>query len=105
MLTKKFDDNSLRLIIDQALTYRCSCPAQVAELILKSRAVYDYEVGCMEKAEDNLLETHRSIAKTVAETHSIYEACLDHVLDLEGWDKETLEMPEGLRKLARIDPS
>lgn len=104
-MEKKFKDEALRLIIDQAITYRCACPAQVAELILKSRAVYDYETKCLEKEEDNFPETHRSIAQTVAKTHAIYEDCLNHVLEIEGWDRETLEMPEGLRKKAKVDPA
>lgn len=105
MLKKQFDDEALRLIIDQALTYRCACPAQVAELILKSRAVHDYEVQCLENADDDLPDTHRAIAQTVGQAHELLEACLDHVLHLEGWDRETLEMPEGLRKKVRMDPS
>lgn len=27
------------------------------------------------------------------------EDCLDQVLEIEGWDRATLKMPEGLRKI------
>jgi hypothetical protein len=27
------------------------------------------------------------------------EACLERVLEIEGWDRKTLKMPAGLRKL------
>ena len=37
-----------------------------------------------------------SIAKA---KHAEMEKCLDDVLVAEGWDKETLAMPEGLRQL------
>jgi hypothetical protein len=101
-MKEQFPDTYLRAIIDEAVTYRCACPAQVAELILKSRSVYDYEQRCLSE-EDNLPETHHAISKTVEEAHRLYEKCLDEVLDLEGWDKDNLVMPEGLRKKARLE--
>ena len=101
-MEKRFSDTELRTIIDEAVTYRCACPAQVAELLLKSRSVYDYEQRCLSE-ENNLPETHRAISKTVEEAHVLYEECLDHVLELEGWDKNNLVMPAGLRKKARLD--
>lgn len=101
-MQKKFSDEELRTIIDQAVTYRCACPSQVAELLLKSRSVHDYEQRCLTE-ENNLPETHHAISKAVAEAHVLYEECLDQVLDIEGWDKASLVMPEGLRQKARIE--
>lgn len=101
-MKKKFSDEDLRRIVDQAVTYRCACPAQMAELILKSRSVYEYEQRCLQE-DDNLPETHRAISETVLQTHVDFEDCLERVLDIEGWDLQTLEMPEGLRKKARIE--
>jgi len=74
----------------------------VAELILDARKVHAYEQRCLEE-ENNLPETHETISRAVEAAHRIYEECLDRVLDIEEWDRETLEMPEGLRKKARLD--
>lgn len=98
-----FTNKQLRTIIDQAVTYKCACPAQVAELILKVREVYRYETRCLEE-ENNVPETHRLIAKTVEQAHNRYEDCLDRVLEIEQWDRDTLQMPEGLRHKAQLDP-
>ncbi|MEN3373731.1 hypothetical protein [Dechloromonas sp. ZS-1] len=45
---------------------------------------------------------HQRIAAAAIDAHARMEACLDEVLDLEGWDRVTLRMPEGLRRL-RMD--
>ena len=79
------------------MVYQCACPAQVAELILRSREVYDYEVNCL-KQSDHLQETHQTIAETLVSTLDAYEDCLDRVLDIEGWDRDSLEMPAFLRE-------
>lgn len=102
-MKEKFTHTQLRTIIDQAVTYRCACPAQVAELILKARDIRDYELRCLQE-ENNLPDTHRLIADTVEKAHEQYEDCLDRVLEFEGWDRDTLKMPEGLRQKTRLDP-
>jgi hypothetical protein len=46
-----------------------------------------------------LADTHRCIADAVERAHAVLEDALDEVLRIEGWDKESLVMPEGLRTL------
>lgn len=84
-------------IIEQALIYQCACPAQVAELLLELRRVEKYESDCLNGATDHLADSHILIAREVAKAHHILEDCLDKVLDIEGWDRGSYHMPEGLR--------
>ena len=84
-------------IIDQALVYQCACPAQVATTILELRDLYDYQVKCQSESSTDQA-VHRAIAAATEETHARMEECLDQVLDIERWDRETLTMPAGLRK-------
>ena len=93
----RFDDTQLKHIIDQAMIYMCACPAQVASQILQLRQLHAYQRGCLERG--NVLDAvHEQIAAATEEAHARMEACLDAVLDLEGWDRERLEMPAGLRR-------
>ena len=40
------------------------------------------------------------IAQATVEAHSIMEACMQDILQIEGWDVETLKkMPENLREI------
>ena len=39
------------------------------------------------------------IVEVSEQAHRIMEVCLKDVLEFEGWDMETLEMPAGLRTL------
>ncbi len=97
-LEKKFEDNMLRSIIDASLIYMCACPAQVARDILNQRKLYAYQQNCLSQGPLND-EVHSLIAATVAENHARMEATLDRILTIENWDRETLQMPEGLRIL------
>jgi len=103
LMNTNFEKKELQKILDQAVIYRCACPAQLAELMLSARKVYDYEQRCLNETENNLPETHHAISRAVEQSHAIYEDCLEHILEIEGWDRETLEMPEGLREKARAD--
>ena len=98
MLDKKFDDNAIRAIIDASLIYMCACPAQVAKAVLDMRQLYNYQQDCLSNSPLNT-EVHELIADTVRENHQQMEATLDRILTIEGWNRETLEMPEGLRQL------
>lgn len=84
-------------IIDQALVYQCACPAQVATTLLELRDLHDYQLMCRKTNEADP-RVHDAIAAATEEVHARMEACLDEVLGLEGWDRETLAMPAGLRK-------
>lgn len=93
----QFSAVQISKIIDQALVYQCACPAQVATTILELRDLYDYQSKCNE-SNDTDKRVHEAIARATAETHAIMERCLEHVLAIEGWDRETLAMPEQLQK-------
>ena len=93
----QFSAVQITKIIDQALVYQCACPAQVATTILELRDLYDYQRKCKESAETDK-RVHEAIARATAETHAIMEKCLEHVLSLEGWDREALTMPLDLQK-------
>ena len=84
-------------IIDQALLYQCACPAQVATTILELRDLHDYQLRCSDDDESNR-RVHEAIARTTEEAHALMEKCLGEVLDIEGWDRETLAMPATLKK-------
>jgi hypothetical protein len=93
----RFSPVQISKIIDQALVYQCACPAQVATTLLELRDLYDYQLKC--QADDTSARAvHEAIARATAEVHERMEACLDEVLGIEGWDRDTLTMPESLRK-------
>jgi hypothetical protein len=97
-MSTRFSDAQLQHITDQAMIYMCACPAQVARQILSLRELFGYQLACVSRGA--LMEkVHTRIAESTARAHAELEQCLDEVLDLEGWDKTTLTMPEGLRKL------
>lgn len=95
-LQKKFSDQQLAKIIDEATIYMCACPAQVAEQIVRLRGLVRYQEDC-EKNIDTDSVVHKSIAKAGLQALKIMEDCLDEVLDIEGWDRVAMTMPEGLR--------
>jgi hypothetical protein len=47
---------------------------------------------------ENDQRVHAQIAQSTIESHSIMQDCLDKIIELEAWDRNTMEMPEGLRK-------
>jgi hypothetical protein len=73
----------------------------VGEAIRKLREVHQYQKACILKKEtDNAtdIEVHRIIAAATIKAHADLEECMDQVIKLEGWDRQTLQMPEGLRR-------
>jgi hypothetical protein len=97
-LAKRFSNQQLEQILDEAMIYLCACPAQVAEQLLQLRKVFDYQNKCISKGS-LLADVHRRIADAVSITHTEMENCLTDVMRMEGWDPQTLKMPEGLREL------
>jgi hypothetical protein len=94
---QQFSDEQLSRIFNEATVYMCACPAQVAEQISRLRGLVRYQQDCdLQTDTDSIV--HQSIAKAGLRTLQILEDCLDEILDLEGWDRTTLTMPEGLRK-------
>lgn len=97
-LNLRFSEEQISQILDQALVYQCACPAQVCRAILGLRELHQYQEDCLNRTETDT-KVHQSIGKSASESHDVMEACLEQILELEGWDMSTLKMPESLRKL------
>lgn len=74
-----------------------ACPAQLAAQMMELRTLHQYQMNCMSEMPD-MADSHRTIADAVFRAHALLEEALDRVLDIEGWDKTSLKMPDGLRK-------
>ncbi|WP_371322451.1 hypothetical protein VX159_08440 [Dechloromonas sp. ZY10] len=94
---QRFSSDDLERIVEEGMVYMCACPAQVAKEIRLLRELIAYQEACLNGPE-NASEVHRCIAEAAREAHARMEQCLDQVLTLEGWDRATLHMPEGLRQ-------
>lgn len=97
MLEQKFTDVQLNTIRDQAAIYDCACPAQLCREIGEQRRLYAYQAQCLNRTEVDR-QVHERIAAAVRLAHAEMERALEDVLRLEGWDRDTLEMPAGLQK-------
>ncbi len=97
-MLQKFSEQELTSIIEESLIYMCACPAQVAEQVRHLRHLIAYQNNC-EVQPNADLKVHQAIAGAAEEAHAIMENCMEAVLDLEGWDRQTLKMPAGLRKI------
>ena len=97
-LSIRYTNVQLEQILEEAMIYMCACPAQVSEQLLLLRKLFEYQSSCISKGS-LLLEVHRRIADSTRIAHAEMEKCLDDVLHIEGWDLQTLSMPEGLREL------
>lgn len=93
----RYSTEQLKVILEQAGIYMCACPAQLASQLMELGKLHRYQIECMSEAPD-LVATHRCIAEAAQRAHAVLEDALDEVLRLEGWDMETLTMPDGLRK-------
>lgn len=106
-LDKKFSALQLSLINDQAALYSCACPLQVSLQISSLRKLFDYQMECItsETSSDNPMQAqvHQRIAEATQHAHQVMEQCLDDILDLEGWDRRKMEMPQGIRKRLQIN--
>jgi leucyl aminopeptidase (aminopeptidase T) len=96
-LEKQFSDEQLTRVLQQAAIYMCACPAQVCKAINQQRQLFAYQADCINGTDTDYV-VHRRIAETVRKTHAELEICLRDVLQLEGWDMVTLEMPLALQK-------
>lgn len=94
----KFSDCELEKIIEEAMLYMCACPGQLATEIRRLRELIRYQRDC-ERGETSSALVHRTIAEAGGQAHALMENCLQQVLEIEGWDRATLKMPAGLRKL------
>ncbi|QSB00759.1 hypothetical protein JWZ98_19210 [Methylomonas sp. EFPC1] len=99
-LETQFSNQQLKRINVQGILYMCSCPSQVGGQIDSLRKLFDYQANCSERSGSEVqTRVHQRIADATQQAHLIMEECLKDVLELEGWDPETLEMPAGLRTL------
>ncbi len=100
-LETKFALTDLETINEQAMFYMCACPAQVSAQITNLRNLFEYQSHCLNASSNDEVQTqvHQRIGQAVEQAHQILENCLDEVLRLENWDRNTLEMPAGLRTL------
>ena len=100
-LQNLFSDQDLESIVEEAAIYMCACPGQVASEIRGLRNLIRYQRDCIHGGKTPA-GVHRTIEAAAREAHALMENCLERVLEMEGWDRATLKMPAGLRKL-RID--
>jgi hypothetical protein len=96
-MKEQFTAVQVSKVLDQALLYQCACPAQVCRAIFELRELYEYQKNCGNAAEQDR-QVHERIALATERAHAEMEACLERVLEIEGWDRATLEMPQRLRK-------
>jgi hypothetical protein len=100
-LENKFTALQLSIINNQAALYDCACPVHISMQISNLRKLFDYQNTCREMPSESAvhLKVHQRIAEAAKQAHQLMEQCLDEILDLEGWDRDKLEMPVGLRSL------
>lgn len=92
-----FSKDQLIHIRDQATIYQCACPAQVCVAISLVRDLYAYQQKCL-TATNTDRAVHERISTAAARAHAELEHCLQDVLQIEGWDMKTLDMPAYLHK-------
>ena len=102
-LDNKFTALQLAIINDQAALYTCACPVHVSMQITNLRKLFDYQKECIEmdatSSGDSVQKrVHLRIAEVTKQAHQLMEQCLDEILDMEGWDRNKMEMPAGIRK-------
>ena len=90
-----YTSEQLEKIRGQTAMYQCACPAQVCKAIEQTRYLYNYQQDCLSE-KDNQLEVHKVISVAAKQAHEIFENCLTQVLEIEGWDSESLDMPSHL---------
>lgn len=93
----QFSPEVIGSILEQSMIYQCACPAQVCKSINEQRALYEYQQNCI-NTTDTDRAVHQCIGDAVIKSHAILEACLESVLNLEGWNTTTYEMPEILKR-------
>ena len=98
-LDYQYSDEQLEKIKNQGLIYACVCPSQVSEQILSLRLLLKYQAQCQKEVDERTIDTHNLIVEASVKAHEIMEKCLHDILIREGWDLETLQMPEYIRDL------
>jgi len=93
----RYTREQLSHIREQALIFQCACPAQVSQMLSAMLELYRYQADCLNRSDVDL-RVHQRIAQATSDAYPLLEQCLTEILELEGWDMETLTMPETLQK-------
>lgn len=101
-MKERFNASQVSKVIDQALVYQCACPAQVCRAIFELRELHEYQMNCASDSVNDAV-VHSTIALATEKAHELLEDCLTRILEIEGWDMATLNMPETLKKKAAKD--
>jgi hypothetical protein len=96
-MKERFSADQVSRILDQSLAYQCACPAQVCRTLFELRELYDYQLHCGNRTDEDQ-QVHTTIAASTEQAHAVMEECLAQVLEIEGWDLATLAMPARLRE-------
>lgn len=96
-MNRKYSQDQLLQIMEQAMIYQCACPSQVTRMASDLQHLYDYQLACVDNSDTDV-RVHATIAKATTEAYGIIEECLTRILELEGWSLETLQMPDYLVK-------
>ena len=96
-MKEQFSAAQVSRIIDQSLIYQCACPAQVCRAIFELRELYEYQMNCANNTANDK-RVHTAIAQATEKSHAVMEACLADILAIEGWDPQTLTLPESLKQ-------
>lgn len=95
MATHKFTNDEVTRILEQVLVHQCACPGQLCRVILNLQDLVRYEKDCVDHTATDV-RVHHAIESAASQCLDIMQACLTEVLNLEGWDLETLKMPQAL---------
>lgn len=98
MHEETFTDAEIATVIEQGIVYTCACPAQVALALRHVRDLCRYQARCLENPKTDQA-VHSEIASSAAQAHDILQSCLLKIVEMEGWDRATLQMPAGMREL------
>ena len=99
-MKQQYDPSQISKVIDQSLGYQCACPAQVCKAIFELRDLHRYQMECLNDSGNDAL-VHTAIAEATERSHALMEECLTRVLQIEGWDLASLEMPAQLKSKVR----
>lgn len=98
-MKERYSAAQVSRVLDQALVYQCACPAQVCRAIFELRELHEYQRNCANDSSNDRL-VHEAIAAAAEQSHALMEECLARVLAIEGWDPQTLAIPDALRRKA-----
>lgn len=101
-MKERFNAAQVSRVIDQSLVYQCACPAQVCRALFELRELHAYQMSCASDSVNDAV-VHNTIAHATEKAHELMEDCLARILEIEGWDLATLNMPETLKKKAAKD--